>query len=68
MDRANEPLLDHLGRVMFYCPNCGGAVARADILDLGLRLPDNGETAGEYLDAELLDGVEHSQCPALAAG
>lgn len=69
MESANEPLVDDHGRVMFPCLRCGGAIARFDILESGLRLPDHGETAEEYLDAQILDGIEHAQCPAaLAAG
>ena len=64
MESPNDPLVDRRGRVMFQCILCGEAIARIDILESGLRLPDDGETAEEYLDAQLLDGVEHAQCPA----
>jgi hypothetical protein len=58
----NEPLRDHRGRVMFGCSLCGGALAKEDLFELGLRLPDSGETAEEYRDAELIDDLQHARC------
>jgi hypothetical protein len=57
-----ELLIDYRGRVMFVCPVCGGAIAKEDLYELGLRLPDYGESAEEYRDAELLDDLEHARC------
>ncbi len=68
MDDYNEPIVDHLGKVMFWCESCGSAMTRSDIEDLGLRAPDYGETAQDYLDAELVDSFRHPRCLASKAG
>ncbi len=47
---------------MFICPRCGGELSGADVVDLGLRLPDYGESASEYCDAELVDNLIHMEC------
>jgi hypothetical protein len=62
----SEPLVDHHGRVMFYCDDCCMPLSRSDVLDLGLRLPDYGECAEDYLDAELIDSFRHPSCIAAA--
>jgi hypothetical protein len=62
----SEPIVDGHGRVMFWCAECGSAMSRSDVLDLGMRLPDYGETAEEYLDAELIDAFSHPTCVAAA--
>lgn len=66
MDEYSEPVVDRRGNVMFYCGYCGTPIGRADILDLGMRLPDVGETAQDYLDAELVDAFLHPGCLATA--
>jgi NAD-dependent SIR2 family protein deacetylase len=68
MNTHDEPLLDHRGQAMFYCTRCNGPISRSDIVEFGARLPDHGETADEYLDSQLLDGIEHPRCTAGAAG
>jgi hypothetical protein len=62
METEHEPLVDHLGRIMFYCRHCKAPITRSDILDFGARLPDYGEPADDYLDSQLLDGIEHTRC------
>jgi hypothetical protein len=62
MDAYNEPVVDHRGNAMFHCESCDGPITRLDIEDLGLRLPDSGESADDYLDAELVDVFRHTLC------
>jgi hypothetical protein len=33
-----------------------------DFADLGLRVPEYGETADDYCTAELIDDLEHRSC------
>ena len=67
MDAAlSEPIVDEHGNVMFWCHQCHSPISRSDILDLGMRLPDYGESAEEYLDAELIDSFQHPVCGAAA--
>ena len=47
---------------MFRCAVCGQALTNGDALDLGLRLPDPGESYEEYAEAELIDRIEHLAC------
>ena len=49
---------------MFWCDQCRAPISRSDTLDLGMRLPDYGESADEYLDAELIDSFRHPACSA----
>ncbi|MEX0749438.1 MAG: hypothetical protein WD359_01400 [Dehalococcoidia bacterium] len=37
-------------------------MTRSDFFDLGLRLPELGETPDDYCDTELIDGFEHAAC------
>ena len=62
MDEYSEPVVDQHRNVMFYCGYCGTPIGCTDILDLGMRVPDAGETAQDYLDAELVDTFLHSGC------
>ncbi len=62
MNDYSEPVVDRHGNVMFYCGYCGTPIGATDILDLGMRLPDVGEAAQDYLDAELVDAFLHSNC------
>ena len=65
-DTYSEPFVDRHGNVMFWCDRCRMPISRSDILDLGMRLPDYGETAEDYRDAELIDAFRHSSCAAAA--
>jgi hypothetical protein len=67
MDNHDGPLLDYKGRTMFLCTRCREPISREDILEFGARLPEHGETAEDYLDSQLLDGIDHVQCVASAA-
>lgn len=59
---AREAIIDHQGRIMFYCSSCGTPLTKDDFFEIGLRLPDYGETAGDYAEAELLDTISHIDC------
>ncbi len=59
---AQGVLLDRRGQPLFLCAVCHGPLTTADFAQLRLRLPDPDETAGEYLDAELIDGLAHYDC------
>jgi hypothetical protein len=59
---AQRVLLDRRGQPLFLCSVCHGPLTTADFAQLRLRLPDPDETAGEYLDAELIDGLAHYDC------
>ncbi len=62
MTTSNELLLDHHGLVMFYCQDCMEPMTKDDIFELGMRLPDHGETRDDYVEAELVDVVRHLGC------
>ncbi len=62
MAMTEAPLLDERGRVMFHCGRCGGAISADEFFQLGLRLPERGESADDYRDAELLDRMDHVDC------
>lgn len=66
MESSTAPLLDFRGRVMFHCRACGAPLSLDDLVDLGLRLPERGESAAEYCDTELLDFIEHERCGRIA--
>ena len=66
MDAYTGSLVDSAGRIMFRCDTCSEPISRTDILELGLRLPEAGESAGDYLDAELIDSFRHPGCVAAA--
>jgi len=62
MPTTETPILDEHGRVMFRCSTCDGAISVDDFFQLGLRLPERGESADDYRDAELLDRIDHADC------
>jgi hypothetical protein len=62
MPTTETPILDERGSVMFHCGACGGAISIDDFVQLGLRLPDRGESADDCRDAELLDRIDHVDC------
>jgi len=57
---------DRRGAPLFLCSLCRGALTFADFDRQGLRLPESGETAQEYLDAELIDELAHYDCVSAA--
>jgi hypothetical protein len=65
---TNDVLLDPDNRPMFVCAICGRALTRDDIFELGLRLPEPGETWEEYGEADLIDAIEHVVCAESRAG
>ena len=60
------PIVDHHGAVMLVCRACGRALTEDDFFELGLRLPERGESREDYRDAELIDEVAHIECAAAA--
>jgi transcription initiation factor IIE alpha subunit len=62
MTTIDRPLLDYRGTVMFHCDRCGGAMSQNDLYELGLRLPDAGESRDDYRSAELIDDLTHAAC------
>lgn len=62
MTNAHDVILDERARVMFRCGACGEPMARTDFFDQGMRLPERGESASDYCDAELIDRFEHTAC------
>jgi len=56
------PLTDDRGDIMFRCAMCWEPMTQDDFFELGLRLPDQGEWAEDYREAELIDRIEHARC------
>jgi hypothetical protein len=52
---------------LFNCERCAVPLVLEDFVDLGLRLPDEGESRDDYFDAELLDSISHLHCIDTAA-
>ena len=59
---VRNAIVDRHGRVMFTCSLCREPVTTDDFFELGLRLPDDGETQDDYYSAELLDDLSHASC------
>ena len=55
-------LRDQRGAPLFPCSVCGAPLTLSDFGRQGLRYPDSGETAQEYLDTELIDRLTHYDC------
>ncbi len=64
ISRTVTALVGSDGRPLFTCRACRTPLSAVDLADLGLRVPDAGETADEYCHAELLDPRElrHAHC------
>lgn len=62
MAQTERAILDEVGRVMFRCGTCGGAISDDDFFEIGLRPPEPGESADDYRDAELLERIDHVAC------
>jgi len=67
-EAADRIVLDTHGRVLFRCSMCGAAMRERDFADLGLRVPEYGETADDYCTAELVDDLAHRGCVQARAG
>jgi len=67
---TTDAVIDHQGRIMFLCAACGLPITKSDLFELGLRLPDPGESKDDYCASELIDSLTHGDCPtsARAAG
>ena len=59
---THDPIVDFSGRIMFLCAACGAPMTRDDFFEIGLRLPDQGESREDYCDAELIDRITHVDC------
>jgi hypothetical protein len=59
---APDAVVDHHGRVMFLCGACGAPITKGDLFELGLRLPEPGESKDDYCEAELIDTITHVGC------
>lgn len=70
MSPTSDAVVDFQGRIMFYCAACGSPITKSDIFELGLRLPEPGESKDDYCEAELIDAITHVDClkAARAAG
>jgi hypothetical protein len=62
MTIARNAILDRQGRVIFTCSSCGEPITNDDFFDMGLRLPEDGETQDDYFSTELLDELSHTRC------
>lgn len=62
MSRGKVLVLDRHGQPLLRCSRCNGAIAEDDIYAEGLRLPEHGETASDYFEAELIDELHHVDC------
>jgi hypothetical protein len=59
---TGDAVVDYHGRIMFFCAACGAPITKDDFFELGLRLPDNGESRDDYCEAELIDAITHLDC------
>jgi hypothetical protein len=55
-------MIDRDAKAMFLCGRCAEPLTEHDFFDLGMRLPEPGESRDEYFDAELLDEIVHERC------
>ena len=55
-------LRDQRGSPLFRCSVCGAPLSVVDFFHQGLRYPESGETAQDYLDTELIDELAHCDC------
>jgi hypothetical protein len=62
MSHIASPILDRQGRPLLACSRCKGPISEEDVFAQGLRLPDPGESADDYFEAELLDELHHVNC------
>lgn len=62
MSLAKTLVLDRQGQPLLRCSRCNGPIGEEDIYAEGLRLPEHGETAADYYEAELIDELHHADC------
>lgn len=62
MHFIGNPVIDHRGAIMFHCSYCMAPLTQDDFGDLGMRLPDPGESREDYCDGELIDSLQHVRC------
>lgn len=63
MSHTRALILDREGHPLLRCSRCNGPIGEEDIYAEGLRLPEHGETAADYFEAELIDELHHTDCP-----
>jgi hypothetical protein len=66
MTVLSDAILDLRGTAMFLCRTCKRPLTGDDLIAHGLRLPEPDESRDDYLEAELLDDLEHTGCSSLA--
>ena len=62
MTIGQQQLSDYQGRTVIICASCGNPVTTDDLFELGLRIPDDGESQDDYFSAELIDDLQHQRC------
>ena len=60
--QAEGIVRDQRGAPLFRCSLCGAPLTAVDFGRQALRYPESGETAQDYLDAELIDELSHYDC------
>ena len=60
--QAEGIVRDQRGAPLFSCALCGAPLTVLDFARQALRCPESGETARDYLDAELIDDLSHYDC------
>ena len=64
--QAEGVVQDRRGAPLFRCSLCGAPLTVVDFGRQALRYPESGETAQDYLDAELIDELSHYDCVSAA--
>jgi hypothetical protein len=60
--QAEGIVRDQRGAPLFRCSFCGAPLTVVDFGRQALRSPESGETAQDYLDAEVIDELSHYDC------
>jgi len=63
--QAEGIVRDQQGAPLFRCSLCGAPLTLVDFGRQALRCPESEETAQDYLDAELIDELNHYDCVSL---
>jgi hypothetical protein len=64
--QAEGIVRDQRGSPLFRCSLCGAPLTVVDFGRQALRCPESGETAQDYLDAEVIDELSHYDCVSAA--
>ena len=60
--QAQGIVRDQRGAPLFRCSLCVAPLTVVDFSRQALRCPESGETAQDYLDAEVIDELSHYDC------